>query len=231
MTLKRSFILLGLAVLVLGLAACELSASTPPPTTLTSEGPMSTLQSQLEANATQTAAAGGGAVLPTLAPLPPTSTPEAQEGGGQQAQPTQGAQPTQAPTAKPKTPKPTKPPVVVATSTPGIPKNYTLHEGEYPYCIARRFNVDQNQLLSLNGLSVDSHPPAGTTLKIPQTGDPFISERALREHPATYTVQEGESVYDIACKFGDVSPESIIAANNIENPDKDLKAGRKIDIP
>jgi LysM repeat protein len=230
MTLKRILILLGLAVLVLSLAACELSASTPPPTTLTSEGPMSTLQSQLEAIATQTAAAGGGVALPTLAPLPPTSTPEAQEGGGQQ-QPTQAAQPTQAPTKKPKTPKPTNPPVVVATSTPGIPKNYTLHDGETPYCIARRFDVDQNELLSLNGLSINTIVSVGTTLKIPQTGNPFISERALREHPATYTVQEGESVYEIACKFGDVSPESIIAANNIENPDKDLKAGRKIDIP
>ena len=29
-----------------------------------------------------------------------------------------------------------------ATPTPGRPATYVIQDGEFPYCIARRFNVD-----------------------------------------------------------------------------------------
>jgi hypothetical protein len=45
------------------------------------------------------------------------------------------------------TPMPT---VVVPTVT--RPVEYTLMPGEFPFCIARRFDLDQEQLLSLNNL-------------------------------------------------------------------------------
>ena len=45
------------------------------------------------------------------------------------------------------------PVIIVATPTPGHPSSYTLQSGEFPYCIARRFNVDPNDLLAANGLS------------------------------------------------------------------------------
>src|SRR5690606_3962464 len=46
-------------------------------------------------------------------------------------------------------------PLPAATSVPpGVrPSTYTLQKGEFPYCIARRFNVDPTQLLSMSGLT------------------------------------------------------------------------------
>ncbi|HJS20048.1 MAG TPA: LysM domain-containing protein, partial [Anaerolineales bacterium] len=41
-----------------------------------------------------------------------------------------------------------------ATSVPGSrPGTYTLQAGEFVYCIARRFNVNPDETLSLNGLA------------------------------------------------------------------------------
>ena len=74
------------------------------------------------------------------------------------------------PTAEPvvNTPEPTQPPVVVVPSaTPGTPATYILQEGEHPYCIARRFNVNPNDLVAINGIS--GYVAPGTTLKSPPT--------------------------------------------------------------
>lgn len=40
------------------------------------------------------------------------------------------------------------------TTTPGArPSTYILEKGEWPYCIARRFNVNPDELLALSGLT------------------------------------------------------------------------------
>lgn len=115
----------------------------------------------------------------------------------------------------------TTPIIIVPTATPGRPASYTLMRGEFPYCIARRFNVNQDELLSMNGLSSananDLQP--GTVLQIPQTGNPFIGERALHPHPGTFTVSTtDETIYAVACYYGDVDPTQIIAANSLTSP-------------
>jgi LysM repeat protein len=43
-------------------------------------------------------------------------------------------------------------------------------------------------------------------------------------------VSSGETIYSIACYYGDVSPEAIIALNGLEEPYK-LTAGQKLNIP
>jgi LysM repeat protein len=148
-----------------------------------------------------------------------------------EVQPTATSQPavtaTPEPTAVPV--QPTAAPIIVSP-TPGIPENYTLQAGEFPFCIARRFNVDQYELLSLNGLSLNSRPQVGVTLKIPQTGNPFVGERALKAHPTTYTVLAGDSVYTIACAFGDVSPDMIALLNNLSQP-YTVTVGQVLQIP
>jgi LysM repeat protein len=106
---------------------------------------------------------------------------------------------------------------------------YTLQQGEFPFCIARRFNVNQSELLVLNNLAVDSLVGPGTELKIPQTGNPFDGTRALQEHPTIYTVQEGDTLNSIACSFGDVSPELIARQNNLSS--NEVKAGAELVIP
>lgn len=119
-----------------------------------------------------------------------------------------------------------------ATSLPAVnPGTYTIHEGEFPYCLARRFDVDPGELMSLNGISAtQSYFPPGTEIKIPTTGAQFPSDRSLDIHPTSYTVGYGESLYTIACKFGDVDPNAIANANGIA-VDAELTAGTVIQIP
>jgi LysM repeat protein len=119
--------------------------------------------------------------------------------------------------------------VIVPTATPGRPATYTLHAGEFPYCIARRFNVDPDELLSLNGLSEGQILQPGLTLRIPQTGS-FPGNRALAPHPAQYTVAVDNTIYGIACHFGDVDPSSIAAANGL-TLSSPLTTGRILNIP
>ena len=117
-----------------------------------------------------------------------------------------------------------------ATSVPGTrPSTWMLRAGEFPYCIARRFNVDPEQLLSVNGLSDGQLLLPGKVLTIPQTGT-FPGNRMLDTHPDTYSVSSGETFYSIACKYGDVRPEDI-AAHNGMSVDATLSSGQSINIP
>jgi LysM repeat protein len=123
------------------------------------------------------------------------------------------------------TPMPT---VMVPTVT--RPAEYTLMPGEFPFCIARRFDLDPQQLLSLNNLGPNDLLDPGTTLKIPQSGTWQGDGRVRNPHPTTHTVETGETIYSIACYYGDVSPEAIIAVNLLEEP-YDLTPGRTLSIP
>ncbi len=111
------------------------------------------------------------------------------------------------------------------------PATYTLQQGEFVYCIARRFNVDPDEVLSLNGLIDSQTIYPGLTIKIPQTGNPFPGNRTLSTHPATYTVSStGETVFSVACAFGDVDPAAIAQANNI-SVNASLSVGQTLSIP
>jgi LysM repeat protein len=119
----------------------------------------------------------------------------------------------------------------VNTSVPvgSRPSTYTLQEGEFVFCLARRFDVDPDQILTLNGLSDGQLVYPGTVLKIPQSGS-FPGQRALLNHPTTYTASSGESLYSVACKFGDVAPDSIATANGI-SVGATLTGGQQLSIP
>ena len=113
------------------------------------------------------------------------------------------------------------------------PSTYTLQLGEYPYCIARRFNVDPDELLAASGLTsaeADSLS-AGTVLKIPQTGNGFPGDRRRNPHPDTYTVDAAtETVYGVACYYGDIDPALIAQTNGI-SVNATLTVGQKLTIP
>jgi LysM repeat protein len=233
----KKFGLILLVALMLVLTACERSASTPPPATPVSgtniaqpmtpnatQNPMAILQQY----ATQTAIAAGGVSLPTptqivsgnatqvplITPMiSPTPVP-----GSVLPSPTTGAV----------VPAPN---IVVPTSTPGKPATYTLQPGEYPYCIARRFNVNPEELLAINGLSDSGFYSPGTVLKIPATGKTFPGNVALIPHPANYTVKGGDTIYSIACDYGNADPNQIIYANSLTAPNYTLTVGKVIFIP
>jgi LysM repeat protein len=119
----------------------------------------------------------------------------------------------------------------INTSVPvgSRPATYTLQQGEFVFCLARRFDVNPDQILSLNGLSDGQLVYPGTVLKIPQSGS-FPGARALRNHPTTYTASAGDTVYSIACAFGDVDPSAIATTNGI-SASTTLTAGQQLSIP
>lgn len=146
-------------------------------------------------------------------PTPTAQAPVTAETPLPTAQPTQ----TSLPTSMPPTP------ILIK------PDTYTIHEGEHVYCIARRFDVNPIDLMNLNGLNNYSYLSEGDVLKIPTSGS-FPGERALNPHPDTYLVSAGETIYDVACYYGDVAPESIIVVNFLVEPYK-ISAGQILQIP
>lgn len=238
-------VLLVALALFLTLTACQRQVATSPVNTPTSEVPFPVGGASpipADAFATQTAAAQatpatGGATTPQVSVM--TETPTAgqttgggEAGGGQAAQPTAtqaagtGAGTAATPAA------PTKAPLPIPTVARPT-GNYTLQNGEFPYCIARRYDLDIASLLSLNGLNSNSKPGVGTQLKIPATGTwntASYGQRALAKHPATYTVAAGDNIYSISCKYGDLAPDQILAANGLTKP-TDIKTGMSLKIP
>ena len=124
---------------------------------------------------------------------------------------------------------------VGAPPVPGnAPATYTLQQGEFPYCIARRFNVNPDELIQLNGLNywASQNLAPGMPLQIPQTGDPFPDVRALHNHPDTYTVSgnNDSTLFGVACYYGDIDPAAIAQANNL-SLDTNLTIGQQLTIP
>lgn len=231
MSTKCLVIYIGIAIFVLaGLAACTRSlapagGTTPVAATTTEGTPGATgdVMEQIWMLATQTAMAQQGA-------QPQATQVPADEGTAAPSETSTSAEATAVPPTATKAPAaPTATMAPVPTATPGLPKTYTLQTGEFPFCVARRFNVNQYELLNASGLSLSSRPATGYTLTIPQTGHPFDGNRTLRAHPATYTVSAGDTLNSIACLYGDVSPDAIAAANSLKSAK--LSAGQTLQIP
>ncbi|OGO48427.1 MAG: hypothetical protein A2Z30_07515 [Chloroflexi bacterium RBG_16_64_43] len=218
---------------VAALAACTRSvgpggATSAPTTALGATSPAeATMNAIRSAFLTQTAQAHGAtplvAATPTFVSLATLPVTQAATSAATSAATVVGPSPTVRPLSTA-----TFPPIV--TATPGIPTSYTLKQDEFPYCIARRFNVDPEELLSLNGLSSTSLYFEDLVLRIPQTGVKFPGARALIAHPATYVVKSGDSIYSIACTYGDVDPNAIILANSLTSP-YTLTPGATIRVP
>ncbi len=203
MTKKIMPVIVSLVLFSLALSACRMPASTPPvPQTGEAKTTPILIQTDAPAMVTQTEVA------------------KTADTAGQETDQETGASPTD-------TPEPTR---VIAVPTVTRPAEYTLQEGEYIYCIARRFNVDPADLLELNDLGESTLLSPGDTLQIPQTGTWEGAGRVRNPHPDTYTVDPGDTIYSIACYYGDVSPEAIIAVNELEEP-YDLTPGQTLQIP
>lgn len=116
--------------------------------------------------------------------------------------------------------------------TPERPESYVLQNGEYPICIARRYDLDLDRMITVNNLTLDSRPSAGVKLQLPAEGawaDEKLGGRGLREH-APYTVRAGDTVNTIACYYGDVYPEVILMANDLPDGGA-ITPGQQLTIP
>jgi LysM repeat protein len=227
--------ILGMAVMLL-LVSCQRAASTSPQGSLATPTGHSTA-----ATMTQPTGIGPVQMIGTTQMLQTMTAVSMQTQAAQTLVPG-GTHPTSTPFGTPISVVPptgvastpiagTTPIIIVPTSTPGHPATYTLMQGEFPYCIARRFNVNQQELLSLNGLTDTTPMQPGTVLRIPQTSNPFVGERALHPHPGVFTVSSAtETIYAVACYYGDIDPNQIIAANNLISP-YTLHINQTLNIP
>lgn len=235
---KKSLFMIIVALLAISLTACTRAASTAPLATPSLEAnfpqPVATSgMNAIEQAGTQTAIATAGLPVPPALGTPdPNQTPPAEMPAV--VLPMTPVDSNAASTALP-SPTPGMPAAPAAANTPAPavqtskPGSYTLHEGEFPYCLARRFNVNPDELLALNGLSSSqSYYAPGTVIRIPQTGNVWPGARALKAHPAQYTVRSGDTIYSVACDFGDVDPQAIAAANG---GNANLTTGTTIQIP
>jgi LysM repeat protein len=230
---KHLLVVVVLILIALALAACERSASTPPPeegsaTFPTLEGTQDPIE-ELNTFGTQTAVAQSGGE----GEGEEEGEGEGQEGG--ESKPEEGEGETEEKPAE--EPEATKKPEEKPEATPVPPKDYpvpnkwTLRKGEFPYCLARRFDVAPNALLSVNGLNSSSVTYAGQTLKIPKDAGSFNQgNRSLKAHPTNYTVRSGDTVYSIACQFGDVFPEAIEDVNGLSGA-YTIQVGEVLKIP
>jgi len=233
---SRRILVLTLALFVLVALACTRSASGPMPYAAMTEEQSGALPTQVVLQTQDTTSEQ--AVMPTIAA-------GSEEASATAPPPTLMAPPSPTPlpptpvattVVAPPTPTPTPvPPQPTATGQRQIPSEYVLHHGEFPFCIARRFNIHPEDLLRANGISPwQTYFAPGTRLRIPQNARPFtdFAPRALRPHPTTYTVRgSGETLYSIACLFGDVWPEDIAQANGLPLNDKPLAPGTVLHIP
>jgi hypothetical protein len=111
-----------------------------------------------------------------------------------------------------------------------VPDTYTLRSGEHIYCLARRFNILPDDIVDYNGYEYGTLLFPGDVILIPPAGRPYIGNRALQYHPTDYTAIFGDTLYSIACLFGDVDPRSIAAANDLD-VDQTLTPGTVLQIP
>jgi len=207
--MKKSHMLI-LIVIISSLlfSACTMSASTPPPITPT------TNLSEIARQATETAIA---------------KTPKA--GETDVPDETQVNEGDISPTAA----APTSTPAPTATEKPdpvsyAVPDSYTLHKGEFVFCLGRRFNILPADIMALNGYESGDILYPGEIVIIPSNGRAYRGERALQYHPTTYSVIPGDTVYSISCLFGDVDPRAIAAANDLD-VDQALTSGTVLQIP
>ncbi|HSG43089.1 MAG TPA: LysM peptidoglycan-binding domain-containing protein [Anaerolineales bacterium] len=172
---------------------------------------------------TQTALAASGGVIPS-------STPGASTDGA----------PTVTPTSviviPPTSTQAVSSGVTQAAASP-VPSSgsWTLRTEEFPFCIARRYNVDPNDLIKASGLTTPDIYYEGLKLVIPQNStwnEANLGPRGLRTRPGTYSVtgNADTTVYGVACKYGDVDPAAI-AQNNGISVDATLTVGQTLNIP
>ena len=214
---KSSLLLLIPLIVVLVLSGCVRKASTPPATTPkvidVANTPLPVDQQILSATMTAQAIMQEFN-MPTQIVQNPLGTPEVIT----QVPPTPIPVGTDTPT-----PLPTLQPMTKPTT-------WTVQGGETIYCLARRFNVDPGDMLAINNLYAGSMLSIGDVLEIPQSGAWPTDDRSLLAHPDTWNVSPGETVYGIACAYGDVWPEQIIQVNGLKEP-YDLTGISTLQIP
>ena len=87
----------------------------------------------------------------------------------------------------------------------------------------------------MNGITYENEALIGTgkNLILPQNShwlSDRYGERVSAPHPAQHPVVAGETLYSIACVYGDVTPEEIAVQNGLTSADQ-VVPGMTLSIP
>lgn len=217
----RNLVYASLIIFALSLSACTRSASTPEasPDAGEADGTQSDTQATMDAVRsailTQTAQASEPVTDITIVAPEESGTP--------------------AITGTPDTVTPEATPLVGVTE-------YTVVPGDWIWKIARKYNVDPQDIIDLNDLASPSAIQPGLVLQIPgpapveasDTPNPTIT---ITGTPGTtpeaggtvHVVQPGEWIWQIARAYG-VDPQEIIDANGLTDPSR-ISVGQELVIP
>lgn len=133
-------------------------------------------------------------------------------------------------------------PILTATPTPDQTDCiHVVRPGENLYRISIRYGVDQNEILTVNGLANPRLLSVGQELTIPGCGIvearptavplPTVAsgETAVQPSGQTHAIQPGENLYRIALRYG-VTMSALANANGIANINI-IRAGDTLIIP
>ncbi len=111
--------------------------------------------------------------------------------------------------------------------------NYIVRQGDTVWSLARKFNTDAASLLKANGLNSGETVKVGQKLFVPDAGSVEIRETkakadAVRQERVSYQVQAGDTLWNIAKRFG-VSPGEIRKWNNLAENDS-IRPGDRLKV-
>jgi LysM repeat protein len=110
---------------------------------------------------------------------------------------------------------------------PGLAGEVVVKPGETLSEIAERYGVSVQRLMQLNGLKDAKDLWAGSRIQVPGAGS--ASPSSSRSAAANYTVKPGETLSEIAERYG-VSVQRLMQLNGLKDA-KDLWAGSRIQVP
>lgn len=175
---------------------------------------------------------GNGVAMLTTLTATPAATPPAITTGAATATSGVAVSPVTSPTAAPSpAPQPSPTPTPSPADTPA-PESYVVHtvqEGDTIYDIAERYGVEAESIIRYNGLASPDDLQIGDRITIPVSSAPASSEAPASEQYVVHTVEEGDTLSEIADRYG-VTVDSIVRYNGLSSAD-DLTIGDEITIP
>lgn len=112
---------------------------------------------------------------------------------------------------------------IPGTAPVPAPRVHIVRRGDTLYSIARYYGVSMTELVAINGIANPDRIYIGQRLVIPGLGVRPIAA------PRTHIVQKGETLLEIALRYG-VTMQALQAANNISDPDH-IEVGQVLVIP
>jgi LysM repeat protein len=105
---------------------------------------------------------------------------------------------------------------------------YVVSQGDTLGMIAKRFGISVDELQELNEIDDPNQISVGQVLRLPGAASES-SESSTADEERTYVVQQGDTLFKVALRFG-ITLEALETANGITDPNK-VYPGQVLKIP